>query len=46
MKYKVTLTDKVKLEVEAETPQAALEQAREEVKGKIFEPDTASVKED
>ncbi len=47
MEYKVTLTQKVKIEVEAETPQSALEQAKAQATAdnRIFEPDTFSVKE-
>lgn len=44
--YTVTLTEKVKLVVEAETPQGALQQAREsEAANKQFEPAQFSVKE-
>lgn len=47
MEYKVTLTQKIKLEVEAETPQSALEQAKAQATAdsRKFEPDTFSVKE-
>lgn len=47
MEYKVTLTQKVKIELEAETPQQALEQAKAQAteNGRKFEPDQFSVKE-
>lgn len=45
--FKVVLTHKVKVELEAETPQEALEQAKQKAteKGQLFEPDQFSVKE-
>jgi hypothetical protein len=43
--YKITLTQKIKIEAEAETPQAALQQAKSQVEGRKFEPDNYSVKE-
>lgn len=45
MTYKVTLTRRVKLEIEASTPQEALSKAKDGVQGEPFDPDTFSVKE-
>ena len=43
--YIVVLTQKAKIEVKAETPEAALEEALEQVAGQKFEPTSFNVKE-
>jgi hypothetical protein len=45
MEYTVTLTQKVKTAVEAESPQEALEQSRAAVVDRKFEPGQFAVKE-
>ena len=47
IEYSVTLTQKIKIVLEAETPQAALEQAKNQAtaEDRKFEPSQFSVKE-